>query len=622
MRAGPLRPHFAISGVAVVSSQLLATSVILLVAVVLLLTDRLRADLIALLVVVALGVTGVLTPREAFSGFSSSAVVTIVAIFILAEALHVTGVADQAGEMLLRVTGSHERRMVVTVMVAGALLSLVMNNVAAAAILLPAISGIARKTSVSQSRLLMPLAFATILGGMATLFTTTNIVVSGTLRSHDLQGFGVLAFAPVGIPVVIAGIAYMGLWGRRMLPAGATMVHLGSEQTSDLVEIYRLGERLFRARLPVGSCLAGKSLEQSGLREAYGVNLVGLVRKGHFLAPPPAGLVLAEQDVVVLSGKQENLRGLDPDNCLELLPEQDWQESDLATPDNVVIEAVLAPRSGLLGQTLRAAHFREKYGMAVLGIWRAGKPLRTGLSDLALAFGDALLLQGPRDRIPALRTEVDLIVLDRGEAERPPVQTPGKGQLALLIMVGAVILASLNTSLVGEIMLGGALLTVLVGLFSLDQAYGAIEWRSVFLVAGLLPLGLAMSKSGAAVLLANALVTLLAPLGPLALLAGLLIVTILLTQTMAGVAVASIMAPIAIQAADQAHLDPRALAMGVALATSLAFMTPLGHPVNVLIMGPGGYHFRDYLRVGLPLTLLLFAIIMIILPLFWPLALQ
>ena len=395
-----------------------------------------------------------------------------------------------------------------------------------------------------------------------------------------------------------------------------------NEQSSDLVEIYRLGERLFRARLPVGSCLAGRPLEQSSLREAYGVNLVGLVRNGRFLAPPPAGLVFVEQDVVVLSGKQENLRSMDPDIGLELLPEQEWQESDLATPDNVVIEAVLAPRSALLGQTLRATHFREKYGLTVLGIWRAGKPLRTGLSDLALAFGDALLLQGPRDRIPALRTEMDLIVLDRGEAERPLVQTPGKGRLALLIMVGAVILASLSTPLVGEIMLGGALLTVLVGLFSLDQAYGAIEWRSVFLVAGMLPLGLAMSKSGAAALLANALVTYLTPLGPLALLAGLLIVTILLTQTMAGVAVASIMAPIAIQAAEQANLDPRSLAMGVALATSLAFVTPLGHPVNVLIMGPGGYHFRDYLRVGLPLTLLLFAIIMFVLPLFWPLGLK
>ncbi len=604
------------------SSQLITTSVILLLAVALLLTDRLRADLVALLVVVALGVTGVLTPREAFSGFSSSAVVTIVAIFILAEALRVTGVADQAGELLLRVAGNSERRMMVIIMAAGAILSLVMNNIAAAAILLPAVSGIARKTRVSPSRLLMPLAFATILGGMATLFTTTNIVVSGTLRSHDLQGFGVLAFAPVGLPLVVAGIAYMALWGRRLLPAGATMDQPSNEQSSDLVEIYRLGERLFRARLPVGSCLAGRPLEQSSLREAYGVNLVGLVRNGRFLAPPPAGLVFVEQDVVVLSGKQENLRSMDPDIGLELLPEQEWQESDLATPDNVVIEAVLAPRSALLGQTLRATHFREKYGLTVLGIWRAGKPLRTGLSDLALAFGDALLLQGPRDRIPALRTEMDLIVLDRGEAERPLVQTPGKGRLALLIMVGAVILASLSTPLVGEIMLGGALLTVLVGLFSLDQAYGAIEWRSVFLVAGMLPLGLAMSKSGAAALLANALVTYLTPLGPLALLAGLLIVTILLTQTMAGVAVASIMAPIAIQAAEQANLDPRSLAMGVALATSLAFVTPLGHPVNVLIMGPGGYHFRDYLRVGLPLTLLLFAIIMFVLPLFWPLGLK
>ncbi len=603
------------------TSQLIITLTILLASVGLLLTGRLRPDLIALLVVVALGITGVLTPRDAFSGFSSSAVITIVAIFILAEGLHITGVADQAGAMLLRIAGSTERRMVATIMVAGASLSLVMNNIAAAAILLPAISGIARRTQVNPARLMMPLAFATILGGMATLFTTTNIVVSGVLRGRNLQGFGVLSFAPVGIPIVIAGVAYMAVLGRRLLPAATTMdqAHAASADGSDLIEVYRLSERLFRARVGAGSCLAGKSLETSGLREAFGVNLVGLVRAGRFLALPPADLVLAEGDVLVLSGKQENLASLDPNHCLEVLPVQEWQESDLATPEHVVIEAVLAPRSSLLGQTLRTSHFREKYGMAVLGIWRAGKPLRSGLSDLALAFGDALLLQGPPERIPALRTEPDLIVLDRGEVERAAARAPHKALAALLIMAGAVILASIYNSLVGEIMLGAALLTVLFGLFTLDQAYGAIEWRSVFLVAGMLPLGLAMTTSGAAALLANAFVSYLTPLGPLALLGGLVLVTMLLTQTMAGVAVASIMAPIAIQAADQASLDPRALAMGVALATSMAFITPLGHPVNVLVMGPGGYSFRDYLRAGLPLTLLLFALIMVLLPIFWPL---
>ncbi len=603
-------------------SQLLLTFAILLLAIALLLTERLRADLVALLVVVTLGVTGVLTPREAFSGFASSAVVTIVAIFVLAEALRITGMTERAGSLLLRVAGTAEWRLVAVVMLAGAALSLVMNNIAAAAVLLPAISGIARKARVSPSRLLMPLAFATILGGMATLFTTTNIVVSGILRGQDLPGFGVLDFAPVGVPVVVAGIAYMVLWGRRRLPAQAAMeaAETPGQGQPDLVEVYRLGERLFRARLAAGSCLAGKPLAESGLRETYGVNLVALERGGHLIPAPAIETVLAAGDIVLLEGKLEELRDRDPAACLEILPLGEWQPADLAAPAVVLVEAVLAPRSALLGQTLRAARFREKYGMAVLGIWRAGRPIRTRLGDQPLQFGDALLLQGPAARIAVLRTEPDLIVLDRGEAARPSVTGRGKGWLALAIMAGALLLAAFNTALVGEIMLAAALLTVLLGVFTMDQAYGAIEWRSVFLVAGMLPLGLALTKSGAAALLADLLVKALIPLGPLALLAGLLLLTTLLTQTMAGAAVATVVAPIAIQAARQTGLDPRSLAMAVALATSLAFLTPLGHPVNVLVMGPGGYRFRDYLKVGWPLTLLLCGLILLLLPIFWPLA--
>lgn len=282
-------------------------------------------------------------------------------------------------------------------------------------------------------------------------------------------------------------------------------------------------------------------------------------------------------------------------------------------------EAVLAPRSTLLGQTLRIARFREKYGMSVLGIWRAGRPIRTNLSDLPLAFGDALLLQGLRSQMALLRTEPDLILLDGGEAERPAVLTPGKRWLAPVIMAAGLILAAFNTSLVGEIMLGAALLTVLAGILTMDQAYGAIEWRSVFLVAGMLPLGLAMTKSGAANLLSDRLIAALGPAGPLALLAGLFLLTTLLTQAMNGAAVATVVAPIAIQAAQHVGLDPRALAMGVALASSVAFLTPLGHPVNVLIMGPGGYRFSDYLKVGWLLILLIFGLVMLLLPIFWPL---
>ncbi len=604
------------------TSQLVFTLIIVLAAFALLLSERLRADLVALLVVVALGISGILAPREAFSGFANSAIVTIVSIFVLTEALRLTGITDRAGDLLARAGGNNEARLVVVIMLAGAALSLLMNNIAAAAILMPAVSGLAHRTHISPARLLMPLAFATILGGMATLFTTTNIVVSGILRGQDLPGFGVLDFAPVGLPIVVVGIAYMAIWGRRLLPTQTTMQNARRESDCclDLVDVYRLDERLFRARVPAGSSLDRHTLAQSRLRESYGVSLVALERQGHLIHAPSAETVLKTGDTLFLEGKLDEFLARDVEPRLEILPAPDWQSTALESEEVAIAEAVLAPRSTLLGQTLRAARFREKYGMTVLGIWRAGRPIRTNLGDLPLAFGDALLLQGPRTRFPLLRTEPDLILLNGEEAERRIVAEPAKRWLSVLIMGAGLLLAAFNTSLIGEIMLGAALLMILVGILTMDQAYGAIEWRSIFLIAGMLPLGLAMTKSGAAGLLADQLIAALGPAGPVALLAGLVLLTVALSQAMNGAAVATVVAPIAIGAAQHTGLDPRALAMGVALASSMAFLTPLGHPVNVLVMGPGGYRFRDYLRVGWPLTLLIFGILLAWLPLVWPLS--
>ncbi|GAB4450455.1 MAG: SLC13 family permease [Anaerolineae bacterium] len=601
--------------------QLLLTFAILCVSIVLFLSDRLRADLVALLTVIALGLTGILTSQEVFSGFSRSAVITILAIFILAEGLRRTGVTEQVGTLLLRVAGTRESWLVVVVMLAGAFLSLFMNNIAAASVLLPAVSGVGRKAGVNPARLLMPLAFATILGGMATLLTTTNIVVSTLLRDRGVAGYGLLDFAPLGLIIVAVGVTYMALVGRRLLPTQWPVDYLETARQAeeDLVGVYRLGERLFRIRVPVGSTLNGKSLAESALRERFNLTVVAIERNGQVTLSPPPDKTVLQGDVILFAGNLDELRQRDVEPFFEILPSRDWREQDLESEAIVVVETVLAPRSSLFGQTLRQAHFREKYGMTVLALWRGGHQRRTGLADLPLQFGDALLLQGPRERLQVLQTEPDLIVLGNGQEETRLI--PDKGRLALIIMVATLALATVNSALVAEVMMGGALLMVLVKVLSMDQAYQAVEWKSIFLIAGMLPLGIAITKTGAAALLAQWLITLLGPAGPLALLAGLFILTTLLTQAMNGAAVAAIMAPIAIQTAQNLSIDPRSLAMGVALATSMAFITPLGHAVNILVMGPGGYSFRDYFRVGLPLTLLLFAVIIFLLPLFWPLLL-
>lgn len=602
------------------NSPLVLTFAILIAAVLLFLSERLRPDLVALLVVISLGLTGVLTPQEAFSGFSRSAVITIMGIFVLAEGLQRTGVTDQVGKLLLRLGGSTEKRMAFVVMLSGALLSLFMNNIAAASVLLPAVSGAARKSNVNSSRLLMPLAFGTILGGMATLLTTTNIVVSSLLRDRGLAGFGLLDFAPIGLPIIATGIAYMVLFGLRLLPSRSPVQDMLSSFSSlkNLVDIYRLDERLIWARVPPASKLIGLSLDQSNLREAYNLNAIAIQRVGRLILSPPPEMTFQEGDLLVLEGRPEETPSEKLQSILQILPfEGSWQALDFESQNVVVLEAVLTPRSNLIGQTLRDVLFREKYNLNVLAIWRAGRPIRTGLPDLPLQFGDALLLQGPRERFSILRSDPELIVLNGVPEKDFPVQD--KAWVALSIMVAALILSALSPLPFAEVVLGGALAMVLFGPITMDQAYQAIDWKSIFLVAGMLPMGIAMTKTGAATLLAEGVIRLLGQTGPLALLSGLLILTILLTQAMNGPAVATIIAPIAIQAAEQIGADPRSMAMGIALATSMAFITPLGHPVNILVMGPGGYHFRDYLRVGFPLTILIFGVLILLLPKIWPL---
>jgi di/tricarboxylate transporter len=560
----------------------------------------------------------VLTQQEVFSGLSDNAVITIMAIFVLAHGLEVTGIAERMGNLLVRAAGGSETRLIIVVMSVGAFMSVFMNNIAAASILLPATSAAAHKAEVRLSRLLMPLAFGTLLGGMATLFTTTNIVVSEVLQNNGLQGFSILDFAPVGLPLVVVGIVYMAVWGRRMLPAEspAERTAVIRQAEKDLLKVYALNERLFRARVPTGSYLISRSLAESTFREKYGLNVVAIERSGGAMLAPTPDFVFQQGDVMLLEGRLEEFRMRDVEPYLEILPMRRYDLRDLVSASTVILEVVLSPRSQLVGQTLRETHFREKYGMTVLAVWNGERVIRTGLSDLRLEFGDALLIQGPHSRLPVLRSNPDLILL--GGEEYQVRELSRKGWLALATFILTVSVAATGLFPVGVVILAGALVMVITNILTMEQVYRAIEWRIVFLVAGMLPLGIAMTKTGAALLFADALTGIVKPFGPMALLLGLLTFTVLLSQGMKGAAVSAIMAPIAIQASQQLGVDPRAMAMAVALATSMAFITPLGHPVNILMMGPGGYRFSDFFKVGLPLTVILFIVVALVLPIFWP----
>ncbi len=596
-------------------SQITLTLIFLGIAAILLLRNILRADIVALMLMLALGLSGILTPQEAFSGFSRQAVIIMLSAFVLAEGLRRSGMTERIGLFIIKLFGAGERRLIFGVMTASAVLSLFMNNIAAASLLFPSLSGVARRMKISPSKLLMPLAFGTILGGMATLLTTTNIVVSGLLRDAKLPGFTLTDFAPIGIPLTLMGILFMVLWGRKLLPAQSpAQRHEEGEETGDLLNTYQLSERLMRAEICKSGNLDGMTLEKSGLREKYHLNVIAVQRKRATL-PIEAKTVLKGGDILLIMARPEDSVPESLAAMLKVLPSGEWQQDYLSTPDMKLIEAAIAPRSHLATQTLQEMRFEQKFNAKVLAVWRRGRSIRTRLADLPLEFGDGLLLQGTEKSLNLLRTEPGLILLAESA---PSVKMTLRGWLTVLIMFATLALAVVFSDNIAEIMLGGAVTMVLIGTMNMDQAYRAIDWRSLFLVAGMLPLGVALNKTGASAMFANAILSNLGGAGHLALLAGFVLLTVALTQVINGAAAVTVIAPIAIATAQHVGMEPRSVAMAVALASSMAFMSPLGHAVNVMVMGAGGYTFKDYAKVGIPLTILLVIILLLVLPILMP----
>lgn len=598
-------------------TQIELTFLFLGIAAILLVGNILRPDIVALLLMLALGLSGILTPQEAFSGFSRSAVIIMMSAFILAEGLRRSGATERLGAFIVRLFGAGPRRMTFGVMTAAALLSLFMNNIAAASLLFPVISGVARRSKMSSSRLLMPLAFGTILGGMATLLTTTNIIVSGILRDMDLSGFGLLDFAPIGLPIAFAGILFVTLWGRRLLPeqSPAQRIEENDEQSGEeLLDTYQLGDRFVRAAVNKKKALDGKTLTESGLREDYHLNVLA-IQRGKNTLPPDPQTKLKGGDILLLLARPEDSVPDALSEFLEILPSGEWKQEYLASPNLSLIEAAVAPRSQLASKNLRELEFQQKFGARVLAIWRRGRSIRTRLTDMPLEFGDGLLLQAPAKSLGLLRTESGLILLAESASA---VRMTLRGWLTVLLMIVTLGLAVVFPTLITEIMFGGAMMMVLIGIMSMDQVYRAIEWRSLFMVAGMLPVGVALSKTGAAALLANWIITNFGGHGHVVLVGTLVLLTVLLTQVINGAAAATVIAPIAISTAMKLGLEPRSAAMAIAIASSMAFMSPLGHSVNIMVMGAGGYTFRDYARVGIPLTIILFVLLLILLPIIMP----
>jgi di/tricarboxylate transporter len=597
-----------------VTTPAILTLTITVVATILLIGNWLRADLVALLVLALLGITGLVTPGDALAGFSGSAVITILAISIIAEGLQQTGITHWLGRQMKRVAGQGETHLLVVVMLSGAILSLFMNNIAAMAVLLPATMGLARQVRMPPSRLLMPLAYGVVAGGMATLFTTSNIIASSALRDAGLAPFGVLDFLPIGLPLIFIVVIYVVLIGRSLLPvrnpAGqASDFHRSREE---LLRTYAMESSLWEIVVPPGSAMAGLSIRQGEWRTKIRLNVLGIAREGIFTSAPSPNAIIHEGDVILAQGEAPP-KALE-DYGLRLLDTAPVM-AQATNGDAALSELVLPPHSKLVRKSLREIHFREKFHLTVLALWRAGKPIHMGFADMPLQVGDGLLVQGTAANLGMLYQEHDFIIL---EDDPEAILRPQKAWLATAIGLVTLAVAIMNWLPIALVSISGAIAMILAGCLSMDDAYQSIDWRAIFLIAGMWPLSTAIQSSGLNNEIVWGLLNLTNYASPLILVALVLFITMILTNIMAGQAAAPIvLAPIGLAIAKATGTDPRMMLMAIALGCSLAFPTPIGHPVNLIVMGSGGYTFKDFFRVGWLLTLIMIPAILLGLHFFW-----
>ncbi len=779
--------------------EILILAIILLMAIILFTTGLIRMDLTALLVLVALALTGLVSPTQALSGFSNSAVVVTWAMFILSAGLARTGISSLIGAQLLKFAGKSEARLIATLMTASALLSSVMNNIGVAAMFLPITLEISRRTKRPASRLLLPMAYGSLLGGLILLIgTATNLIVRDAMVEAKIAPLSIVDFAPGGLLILVISVGYMVLVGRRFLPerypskalsaddpvngdvpqeqyalqerlatlivhegnplvgkslsesrigrvleltvlsirringlrvraktetvleggdrllvlgrldridelcqspffevkdqqpigemlltggmglaeftvdegspfSGNTLAELDLRQRFDVtvlgirhgevvrrtnlqnlvlhpgdwvliqgrdeqieafvqhpgyrrltlqdVTSYMLGERLLTLDIPDGSSLAGKSLAESRLGAAFGISVLRILRDGedHYLPGPEEGLHTG--DKLVVEGRPldiEVLRGL---QSLEVDKKADYDLEELSSGPLQMVEVMLSPYSSLAGKNLREVRFREKYHVSVLAIWRGERAFRSGLGDLTLQHGDALLCYGTAENLRAMAREREFVVLKMDLQEQPLI---AKAPLAAVTMAGVVLTAIILDVPITITAIAGGALMVLSGALTMEKAYESIDWRTIFLVAAMLPLGIAFQETGAAAMVSHFVVETVGSFGPTAILAAMMALVILGKTVMPAPVLAVIMAPIALNAAFDLGISPNAFLLGVSYALASSFISPLAHPVNSMVMTPGSYRFSDYVKHGLPISLIVIVVSLLFLPVIFP----
>jgi di/tricarboxylate transporter len=590
--------------------EIAAVLAILIAAVILFATEKMPVDLVAVLVLGVLLLSGLVTMEEGLSGFSNPATITVGSMFVLSAGLQKTGAVRVIARGLSRL-GKHPFVLLLLIIPAAALPSAFINNTPVVAVFLPVVLAVCARRKFSASKFLIPLSFASQFGGVCTLIgTSTNLLVSSISDRAGYGAFSMFEFSHLGLILVGIGVAYFLLIGYWLLP---------SRRGEQLTEAYQLGEYITELRVMPKSPLIGKTVMQTKFGQQHDVTVLELLREQQKLFSP-LHETIREGDVLLVRGKVKDLMDLKTSFHLEIEAEFKLRDEELQTENLTLVETLVAPKSRLIGRTLAEMEFRRRYNAIVLAVQRRGHTVRDKLKDMRLRFGDALLIMGPKEEIARIRTSEDFVVLE--EVEEPSLRRR-KGGLALLIIGAVVLLASapilggkpfpiLATAVVGCIAM------VLTRCITLEEAYAAVDWKVIFLLAGVLPLGIAMEKTGTAQLIAQAGISLVGGLGPVAVLAMLYLLTAALTECMSNNAAAVLLAPIAISTAVKMGIDPKPLLMAVTFAASTAFATPVGYQTNTMVYNPGGYRFKDFMKVGIPLNIVFWMTSVYFIPRIWP----
>ena len=613
---------------------MIETLVILLLTMVFFITGKIRSDIVALCALAALIVLDILTPEEALAGFSSTVVIMMVGLFVVGGAIFQTGLAKMISSKLMRLAGNSETRLFVLVMVVTSLMGAFVSNTGTVAIMIPIVVSMAMSIKMNPSRLLMPLAFASSMSGMMTLIgTPPNLVINEELISNGYEGLGFFTFLPVGLICATVGTLLLLPLSKKFLSKPGSLSSKSASSAKSLktlVKEYGISNNLHKVQINHNSLAIGKMIGELNIRKEYNLNIIevrhiekgqrNLLTKTVIQQAADPDTILRADDILYVSGAEESVNRFVKDYNLELIVENESNKLDFY--DIGVAEIVLMPSSSIINKTIKEVEFRTKYSVSVLGICRKSNYILQGLADETIHTGDVLLVQGTWSNIANLEKEnTEWIVVGRPLEEAAKVTLDYKAPVAaviMLAMIAVMVFDFIPIAPVTAVILAG-LLMVLTGCFrNVEAAYKTINWESIVLIAAMLPMSTALQKTGVSEWISQSLVTALGDYNPMILLAAIYFTTSLLTMFISNTATAVLMAPMAMSCAKSLEVSPVPLLFAVTLGASLCFASPFSTPPNALVKPAGQYTFSDYIKVGLPLQLILGIVMILLLPLLFP----